>query len=303
MKIRHIGGWLIASFLGMTLTSCLNEPTNETSFSIRVNNLIIPDDLADPVTFNQNCSYGLKVDAVKNRLTVSTTGLILNGSAQSFTSNDMDALVLSGYGHESASFARGTAKLSNGGEVTGINGYYTTMVNYYEIENDPFPVALVNPMLVMNYKVPGATVKTFSADSYFIGNTVTTYSLGPDGEKSFTTGEAVYRVKFSSDMTKADVGIYNVQFAEEMKVKLKAVLLKGLPVTLTREGFRIQAADVTPEMLESGALTPVPRYVFNDILIETSNSDLTGIRCRYTVAGSFHGRFEGVSASKFQTAG
>ena len=302
MKFKFLGSLLMAALTGVTLTSCLGEPESETSFSIKVSNMIIPDDLGEEVKVTHNCIYNLRIDGVKNKIIVSTSSLSLNGNSNlSFTSNAMDGLVIAGFGSESGSFARGTAKLSNGQEVSSINGYYTSIVNYYEVTGDPFPVTSVRPMLVMNYRVGNSTVRTFCADSFFRGETTTSYSLGPNApEKNFTTSDAVYRVKFAEDMKTASVVIYNVQFAEEMQKKLTAVVLKDLPVTLGHRGYIISGTDLVPEMLDDSGLTPMPRYTFDRISIESTDAQLTSIRCDYTVAGSFKGVFEGITVSKFE---
>ncbi|MDE5842196.1 MAG: hypothetical protein K2H35_00485 [Muribaculaceae bacterium] len=304
MKFKIVGGLLMAAAAGMILTSCLGEPKNDYSFSIKVSNLIIPDDLNSEIQVSHGCTYSLKVDGVKNKIAVSTTTLAMNGSSNlTFASNPMDGLVLSGYGSESATFARGTAKLSNGKEVTDINGFYTSIVNYYELAGDPFPMAVVRPMLVMNYRVGDTTIYTFSPDSFFSGSTTTTYSLGEGApEKHFTTKDAVYRVKFAENMKTATLVLYNIQFAEEMGVKLAAVVLKDLPVTLCKDGYVISAQNVVPEMFDDSGLTPMPRYIFNNIVVETPNPTLTDIKCDYTVAGAFKGVFEGQCVNKFEVS-
>lgn len=304
MKLKAIGSLLLASIMGIGLTSCLGEPKSESAFNIKVSNMIFPDDLGEEVRVDHDCTYNIKLDGVKNNLVVSTSSLSLNGYDNlSFTSDPMDVMALSGPAGQSGTFARGTAKLSNGTPVSDINGYYTSIVYYYEVLGDPYPVALINPMLVMNYRAGNATVRTFSTDSFFQGQTTTTYSLAPGSpEKNFITKDAVYRIIFNRDMKTANVVIYNVQFAEEMNKKLQAVVLQNLPVTLTHQGYEIFAKDVVPQMLESAGLTPYDRYKFDKIDIRNSNAELTAIKCNYTVAGSFKGVFEGYCVNKYDAA-
>lgn len=298
-KILTLGLFLGA--LSMGLSSCLGEPENISSFSINVSNMIIPNDPSKPVTVDVNCTYNLRLDGVKNKITVGTSTLSFDGSNNlSFNSSEMNCINYSvaSLGFTGGSFARGTANLSNGTKIEGINGLYTSMVFTYDVVGEPFMVVVSNPMLIMNYKTQDATVKTFSMNPFFKGKTTTTYNFKGE-EQTFTTDEAVYRVNFASDMKKANVLIYNIRFASQMPRPLQAVVLKDLPVTLTREGYIIEAADFVPEMLESGALTPNPSYKFDSFRLITTSSDLTEASCTYTVNGSFKGSFSGSYCGTF----
>ncbi|MDE6272287.1 MAG: hypothetical protein K2M31_04695 [Muribaculaceae bacterium] len=300
MTIKNLILGLTLGGMSMGLSSCLGEPENLVSYSSTVSNYIIPNDPSKPVVVNASCTYNLRLDGVKNRITVSTSNFEPDGRNDlSFTSNEMDCLAVSAGGYVSGNFARGTAKLSNGQEITRLFGFYTSAVYNYEVPGDPFRPLLIPTMLVMSYQTPDALVKTFSMDPFFRGETTTTYTFG-EADQTYKTNDAVYRIHFSSDMASADVIIYNIKFAQQMPRPLQGVVLKDLPVELGRNGYRINVENIVPEMLESGELTPYPAYTFDKFTIETSSEDMTQVACQYTVKGVFHGSFNGSSCASFK---
>lgn len=301
MTIKNITLGLLLGAMSMGLSSCLGDPENKSSFSVNVSNMIFPDNPAEEVSVDQNCTYNIALDGVNNTITIGTSTLSLDGKNNvSFTTNEMKGLVasVSSMGYQSGSFANGQAHLSNGEEITRLGGYFTTVVASYAVAGDPFPITTSVPMLVMSYRTNNALIRTFSTDAFFQGQTKTTYAFGGQ-EQSFVTDEAVYRVKFSSDMKKANVVLYNIRFASQMSRPLQAVVLKDVPVTLSCAGYTLEISDCIPEMLESGALTPYPSYTFDSFKLMSVSDDLTQISCEYVVNGSFKGSFSGRSCAAF----
>lgn len=300
MTIKNLALVLALGGISMGLTSCLGDPENIMSYSSTVSNYIIPNDPSKPVIVNPSCTYNMRIDGVKNKITINTSNFAPDGRNDlSFTTNEMACLSVSGGGYVSGNFARGTARLSNGQDITKLYGFYTSAVYKYEVPGDPFRPLLIPTMLVMSYETPDAKVKTFSMDPFFRGETTTSYSFGGDVQ-TYKTNDAVYRVHFASDMTTADVIIYNIKFAQQMPRPLQGVVLKNLPVVLERDGYLIAVENMVPEMLESGELTPYPAYTFDKFTLKSSSEDLTQIKCEYTVKGAFQGSFSGSSCSSFK---
>ncbi len=301
MSIKNLALGLSLGVISMGLSSCLGDPENLLSYSSTVSNYIIPNDPSKPIIVNPSCTYNLRVDGVKNKITINTSEFAPDGRNNlSFSTNEMDCLAVAGGGYVSGNFARGTARLSNGQEITKLYGYYTSAVYNYEVPGDPFRPLLIPTMLVMSYETPDATVKTFSRDPFFRGETTTTYSFGGNSQ-TYKTNDAVYRVHFANDMATADVIIYNIKFAAQMPQALQGVVMKNLPVSLERDGYKISVENIIPEMLESGALTPYPAYTFDKFVLKSSSEDLTQVTCQYTVkGGAFQGSFNGSSCASFK---
>lgn len=298
MNINKLLSLIAVGGLCVGAVGCSSDPENTTTMSIRVSNYIVPDNLAEEVSVQHDCSYNLRLDNIKGGITISTTDLNLNGSTVGFTSNEMSFVRYGYQGGWSLDFAQGNAHLSNGMELSGLYGYVTSMVNYMSPVGDPFTNLTPNPMVVAQYHVGDFTVHTFSPNSYFTGKTTTDFQKpGDSGVTEFSTTDAVYRVNFAKDMKTANVVIYNVKFAENAPA-LKAVILKNLPVELTREGYLISGKDIVPEMQEGTQATPYPQRPFTSFNIKSS-ADLTKIDCEYVVAKIFHGKFSGIYCDHF----
>lgn len=298
MNINKLLSLIAVGGLCVGAVACSSDPENTTTMSIRVSNYIVPDNLAEEVSVQHDCSYNFRLDNIKGGITISTTDLNLNGSTVGFTSNEMPFVRYGYQGGWSLDFAKGNAHLSNGMELTGLYGYVTSMVNYMSPVGDPFTNLTPNPMVVAQYHVGDFTVRTFSPNSYFTGKTTTDFQKpGDSGVTEFSTTEAVYRVNFAKDMKTANVVIYNVRFAESAPA-LKAVILKNLPVELTREGYLISGKDIVPEMQEGTQATPNPERTFTSFNIKSS-ADLTKIDCEYVVAEKYHGKFSGIYCDHF----
>lgn len=302
MIIKKISLFCAMAAMSVALSSCLGEPEDLRTYTINVSNMIVPDDVAEPVTFDLNCSYNLRIDGVKNTLTVGTTNLSLGGSDLSFTTNSMDCLDIVAPGGMSGTFARGEAHLSNGQQVSRLNGFYTSSIYAVEVIGEPFKFYVSNPMLVINYRVGNSTVKTFSMNPFFKGTTTTTYPMQGE-DKTYNNGDATYRVNFAQDMKSANVVIYNIKFAQEMPRALQAVVLKDVPVTVNHDGYVLQAANVVPEVLEGGELTPYPSFTFTSFMLKSASSDLTVAECEYVVNGVFKGSFYGSYCSHYTVSG
>ena len=284
----------------VTLSSCsLDDGVSSEAYDVKVSNLYIPSDPDGEVTFQHNCVYKLNFDYISKKVALSTTDLKLSsGSSQSFSTDAIPFTAYFGGSSKTWDFAGGSATTTAGTPVDNIKGYLTSMVNYYAPEAEVVTAYLAAPMLVMQYKLGDVTVKTFSPNAYFLGETKTTYP-GRDGQMhTFESKDAVYRVVFAEDMKKATVVIYNVKFAAEMPDALDFVLLENLDVTLSHDGYTITGTDVTPKMREGSGLTEVPERIFNSFKLFTTSADLTVVDCEYLVSGVFTGKFTGFSVAR-----
>lgn len=279
--------------IGTIMGSCkLDEGKIEQTRSSYVSQMVIPDDASQEVSVQKGCLYVLEMDLVENSMVISSTGIKVGESTYNFQSDPMK--FTSGYnaGNESYVILGNPQGMLGNERVTDIKGYLTNMVpNYYS-----------NMQLVMSYRIPGATVKTFSPTPVFAGITTTSYPAGPTGAtQTSSTDEATYGVVFSDDMKKATVVIYNIKFAPNMPKALEAVELKDLEVTLADGGYKVTGADIIPMVKEgNGGSTPYVNFPFASFELHTSDDLLTTAKCSYQVNAEikgrkmeFHGAFEG----------
>lgn len=300
MKLTKNLTFIAGTAVLVSLASCdLDKGVSSESFSVKVSNLYIPSDPAEEVTFQHNCAYALNMDYSAGKMSVASADLKIDGKETSFTADNMPMKSYFGGVDKTWAFKNGQATLADGTLLTDMNGYLSTMVQYYEIASDVYEAYLTRPMLVMSYKLGDMTVKTFSPNTYFRGETVTTYPDRTGAMSEYKSTDAVYRVLFAEDMKTANVVIYNIKFASEMPNPLEVVVLENLDVSLSQSGYTITGTDVVPKMREGEGLTDVPERIFNSFKLYTSGNDLTTVKCEYVVSSVFHGSFEGFSVVRF----
>ncbi|MDE5878271.1 MAG: hypothetical protein K2H47_12350 [Muribaculaceae bacterium] len=241
-------------------------------------------------------TYQLHYDLVAITVEVSASGLTWNNTSYNFTTSA--TRFTSGYasdGGEMIEFKDASATvdgmpLSLTGMLTN-RKYYTTQVvpgikggalNYREL-----------PVVAFSYNVGDLySVRTFNTEAYMGGKTETTYEW--EGEtKTYTNDKMLYRTVIDTQTMTADMVIYNARFAEEMGRDLVAVVVKGLKVEWTPNGYRMSGNDIIPQYLEGGALQPIPPFTFNSISVSTVGDRMTDFVIDYEVAGQYKGHFTG----------
>ncbi len=291
MRIKSLQILLALPLLGAALTSCkLDDNKFETLTSATVSQIVIPDDEDTPVSCQSNCMYSFKFDMGASTFVTTATDIKAGSASGSFQTDaaKFNYSFISGYDVYRFSNVEGT--LGNA-PLTGMTGYMAAPANVL----DP-------AVLVMQYRIDGATVKTFNPAPVFSGKTVTSYPAGPAGNKTAESEDATYGVIFSSDMKQAIIVIRNIKFAPEMPRALELVQIKGLAVTFDRGGYTITGSNIIPEVLEGDGMTQYKNFPFNSIELHTSNATLTEVECTYEVAATigersmiFNGAFTGKS--------
>ena len=284
-----------AAACSMMLGGCsLGDDELTTYFSISLNNLIIPADPDAAPIVQKGCSYKVNYDLAKGLATVSTADLKISGDAASFTTDEMKMTQRMAQGNYYIREFSGAGHMDDGSyDIVNFKGvetqlFYATPTLIPGISN-----VTMDAGVVFTYGIGDKyRVKTFMSDMNFKGETVTTFSM--KGQTiNYVNNDPVYRIKFSDDLKKATLVIYNVRFAEQMPKPLAAVIVKDLDVTFTRQGYVISGSERVPEVLEGGATTEYPNYTFNSFKFTADSDDLTKAVCEYTVAGRFKGVFKG----------
>ncbi len=188
---------------------------------------------------------------------------------------------------------------SAGVKIENMNFYITSAINDFTGNQYAAPgvsnqylnkvACFIQYDLNSDYKV-----KATPADVSFNGSTVTSYPSA-EGIQSYENSAIKYRVVFDVAQNKADVVLYDAQFAPAPSPSLKGLVLRGLDVEFTEDaGYVVSGENIIPEVLEGpSSATPNPKFSFNSFELRSSSADLTKVECDYTVATVFKGTFKG----------
>lgn len=307
----------LAAVMGMTLVSCNNDGHSELNMLAVAPAVSIITSLQDgSVTASAGAyAYNIKIvdDSPATVVVTSPQNLIANNNSLTFSTNEQ------GYKSSGRDFyvenANGTAGSSfielNNANFLALNPYLGNVdpnlkYGYYYNESQigeytfnfipsPNPYIDYNYITLANYKIGSSyIVKTFPVNTFFKGETTTTYPQNPEG---FKNSDITYRFIINQDKETSkfsvDLVIYDAKFAAEMPVTISAIVVTGLDVEFTADGVYITGKDKDPKYFEGGSYLPLPSYTFNEIEFHTTNGNYTKGELNYTVGGRYQGHFEG----------
>lgn len=300
----------LASAMLLTLASCDNDPGGYSWNSrehIAAYNLVTSADGASQQALTSLCGYFFifKYDQSGNSVAVNSGSIGLPGGKAVFTTRPMPAsektLEMEGKNKQVITFSAGNPS-DTGAQVSDFNGMLTqaaflpdpiVVVPGYELV---FPVATEH-FAVLDYVLDDVwRVRTFWNDVTFCGTTTT----NPGADKPYENKNIRYRVVMKTDNgnlgDKADVIFYNAKFAEQAPA-IEAIVIKDLKLEFSAAGYKVSGTDVVPSMIEAGALSPTPRYKFDNFSLSVVD-DLTQATADYKVAGKFEGSFQGACILK-----
>lgn len=306
MDTKHWMKWGALLAAPMLLASCsnLDEPgpgtTQEAKVGCSVINHLTPLDSSKEILMTKG-DYTVGLNATKREATVTTSNLKFGNTDHAFGTLPM-GLTATGYNSPYAGYgeiyafgstggnlaAGGAAQVSNLSAKLSPFGYFTStfVPGYTQYSSVPL-------RLVMSYRYDeDYTVKTLAADSFYGGKTTTTYPGQGGAVQTFETEAPMYRVVLNVDKMTADVIIYDAQFASMMP-KLTAMVVEGLTLTATRDGFTAKGENIIPSTVEGGMVTPYPSFPFTSLEVRTTGGDLTQVSIDYVVGGRFTGKFTG----------
>ena len=282
----------LALLLGAAGCKNDDQPTATTSYSIPAINLITPLD-GETAPYASQGSYKFSYDLYAQTVTVEGSNLMIDNTAQTFTAGPVR---YSGNADEIRYTApSGTVFPSSPWEVRDF-GFLITDRVYRAATQFPGITgsATQTPRLVMNYRLDEKyKVATFASETTYKGETTTSYPAG-DGTETFQTKDITYRVVIDIKEKKADVVLYDAQFAPKAP-KLTAIGLKGLDVTYSDGAYTVSGSEIIPLVPEGSgtSTTPYPSFVFNSFSLTTTGADLTAVKADFQVAGRFKGSFAG----------
>ena len=278
----------------LSLTACdTKESDNTWSLSVPCINLVT--NLSDGTTLISDGSYKVSEKTISLKGYVGTNNLIINNNSVSFETPEMSYRSYTGYD----ALFNGINTTTNNGNYEIKGSFYVTPHYYVPIpginygttaplNNSPFAQVAVGVYTLGNdYKI-----RTFQKNTYFYGETTTTYPQSPDPYK---TQDILYGLTLNKDEVTGELSatiiMYNAKFSGIPQEPTKTqVVLKDLPVDLSNGAISITATDVVPED-ELGV--PNPNYTVNSISFNTTSDDLTTCRINYQVATVYNGSFTG----------
>ncbi len=278
----------------LTLGACSTE-VDDTTQSVRYTtvNLITPLDGSD--AYATEGAYTFDLNLTRLYGTVSTSNLKIGNKEYSFTTDTVSTLNYTGMYGFFIQFnnVQGYLNSDKSLPLTNANFHITSLFYYPETSVPGYSEKQENmPYIIGQYTAGDWYVVTMQRDATYVGTTTTSY-LDIDGSaQSYENTGMYYRLIFDIDNNTVDVIIYQAKFASAAP-QLTGILLKNLPVTFRNGAFSIDAENVIPSIIEGSSWTELPSYVFNTFSLSSTNTSLTKIRMNYTVAGSYHGTFEG----------
>ena len=295
-----ISGILVA------LSSCDSKVTDTYRITFETNALNIITDLSTDETKPVKCKYNVSLDYTSYHGTISSVTFDLNGENVSISVPDTEFRTNNYLGHSIFTNVPGVANgnlnysLIDDLFVTSPLYYYSTLgAGKYTYKptllSDPRGNSFLLPVMLASYKIGNDyKVVTFQQDTFFAGDTNTTYNMG-NGEEKYTTETIGYRLYIKEDLQSAVIIIYNAKFSASPNEPVKqAIIIDNLDINYSPEGIVVEGSDIIPSMVEGETETPVPAFIINNIKFETDNEVFTGAKITYTVAGAFHGEFSGM---------
>lgn len=298
---------LVAGLLVMA--SCSDkEPTNTASETVFTYNYVTTlDDSAQPVIKKGNYTFGF--DFVNNDVNIATDRVDLGNNEEiKFTTEKFkftNSVVL-GFNEKPQTVLHGSDPApcfaDNGMKITDLRFELSPIFNIppqLSYTKDP-ESQLPQPDLSYTARAGSAPtlryvvgdlykIYTFWPDLYYCGATDTEVINVPGNE--FRSQDIGYRIKFDIAKKKAQVVLYNVQFNPNMP-KMECLILPDLDVQFTNNGYIIEATNINPLYIEGEKIMENPRFPFTSFKFVAEGNMVTG-KCDFTVAGRFHGSFEG----------
>ncbi|MCH5235648.1 MAG: hypothetical protein J1E16_10165 [Muribaculaceae bacterium] len=238
---------------------------------------------------------------------ITSPALIANNTSLEFTS-DPQSCQFNGvefYFKDIAATAGSTGLQLNNSQILGVtsyvdqNGRYGFYTDSTEIGDLTFKPSNNNMMeTVARYYIGSRyRVNTFPIDSFFLGETTTSYNMMGESH-SFSTETITYRFIINkekdSDVYTATMVMYNAKFSDNEREPLKVgIIAQGLDVNFSANGVTITGQDIIPDVYEAGATTPYENFKFNNITFQTTDIYYTRGTLDFQVAGIYKGHFEG----------
>lgn len=278
-----------------SLTSCLKDGKEEYTRSFPTKPINIITNLEDgSTTVSTGGTYQFDLNYTELTGTISTSNLIVNNNSWNFSTPSSRFL---SYNYSNALFFNPGGYINNNTDLPILNSTFLGTPYFYVNTNyagDYTYVPNYGYIIAASYMIGDKyLVRTFQEDTFFSGETVTSYPY--QGETVTAKPEGItYRIHLDLENNKAVFIIYNAKFSGVPAEPVKEVIIvEGLDVEYSKDGIVITGENLVPEIGEANATTPYPSYIFNSIRFETTDDLLTECKISYKVAGIYNGEFTG----------
>ncbi len=276
--------------LGLGLTACDDSKESPTeNYGDSIATLIIPAN-ADENATAQMVQYTFQFDYGNKMAKLGINGLRYKDVDYKFLGENLAFTYNDYYNGRIQNINVGMIPNSNGGtSATNVRAQISTMLNFR-------PSLMVDMMPVFRQYVIDYTVsdifsaKTFAANSYYFGQTMTTYVYN-DQHKEFSTEKPIYNVVMDLAKGTATVSIYNPVFAEEMPPSMAntEMQLQGLKIEYQHDSYRVVGENIIPRVREGALMVPNERFIFNNFTLVANSTDLRRANISFKVAGRYDG--------------
>lgn len=315
MKKLFLIGFAVSA---LALNSCTTDGHTETTSTISAPTItLITNTLDNSVSVNPGY-YNFTITSNNDgntcvinspQLIANNTSLAFSSDAKSFSMAENDILVT----NINATAGSTGLQINNSSflavyPLTQFSKYGYYFDTTYLGPKYTFSVSNLQPWITLAAYNIGDTyrVRTFPINSFFKGNTVTTYPQSPD---PYTTDGITYRIIVKNNGNgsdgkpvtySADAIMYNAKFSSNDREPLKtAILIPDLDIEFNPNGITITGNNIIPSVYEAGDFTENPAFIINEFNFETSNSNYTDARIYFKVAGIYEGNFDGTYLNSY----
>lgn len=169
-----------------------------------------------------------------------------------------------------------------GNPIDGV--LYTTPNEFgYDSYNNSYWVNSIAPVLVGQYEIgQDFSVKTFSCDNTYEGQTVTSYFY--KGEMaSYATRTIYYRIVLDVNKSKACVVMYNAKFSNSQEPVKPVVYLKDLDIVWGNGSYTVQGTDLPCYIIEGGKLEIHPDFTVSEFTMTTVGYEMVASNMDFKV--------------------
>lgn len=255
---------LCALFIpALMLTSCDNNDEGGNTASLQLSstdNIILSTKTADnSVEVLSGANYFISVDYDKMTCTVAVNDLQYDTQKTAISFSIPETrIAVSSAGWVIRRQEPFTVQASNGTTAT---------ISDFDME---FTMRVGNSsaLAMLEFTLDGTyQISTLLTTSNFVGTTTSTLIADPETDP-FTTTNTTYSVIVNRETSKAQVRIYQAQFASNMPTNLGTMVLDNIPVTFTSQGFAAIQTQVIPQIANAnGTSDPYPQFTLTNVKI------------------------------------
>ncbi len=244
--------YITALIAAVALTSCLGESTNVyiQDFSSYTFDYVTNNETSESIS-STSSTFKIKTEANSGKVTI-----------------DINTLQLPGAGYINLSLPdrtpfiteEGAQRVSVPSFTSVVDGQTHTLTNFELLIYLRYLNGQAYNLIVCSYEVDYKySVRTVYTPAYYWGNTQV---IDQDNKMYVNSAQtSFYGFGFNPDTKKANIGLVNAKFAENMPAM--SMTFEDIPYTLTQNYFTISANEIVPKINN----VPFPSYKITDVSV------------------------------------